>query len=915
MASDRRKTGKKTESARSRRGLRQVPDKGQPNEYDHLRDDINKTWTSWVENNTNTRDLWRRIEQSGLDNALKKLSSSRSELCVISGVSSDEAEHINSVMVEFCEMINCIRLAFVENEKEIFDSDEREKQYLKITCPTILKVWTSYGIFAADFAMKFVSKGWLNSSEHRDLLSSVTEVATSSVKLLIMAVNMDDYHTLDETDDLQKEAIQETLAASKETEELFTNINALGDKHSAVDKLSELLGWMFYGINHISNKVIKVGVEARAPDSSFDDYDALMGSIAEFSKQIQTKWGDPPKEEASPPPQQVQEKKQSKDIKIEEPPEDKKTKEKYLDILLKYNEAYCKFADEAWKSKRLPSITGSGGVQIKYRTECYSQIGKLRVDACAMTQRKDQLDSLELTDDYILHSDIFVISPDALGCTQEVTVYLPLLDFKPEEGAEIYLNLKSEGKWQEIKNPEIVQDDEKNFLVFNTMSCEAFTAMSYSPPDSIPVTPKGANYVCPDNGKLEVIIPENCFNSDITIAIKVEQFNRTEEDNMLAGIVNASDVVHLAYLSKGPEMSKPVTINLPLYDDEDDKDTELVVARCNETEVQILDKKQIAVKATDREDVYSVDIKGFWSVAILRIKRIFLNMRETIKREFQVGFGIKQPCYILTFIDDLTRTDEMQTFVMEVVEKDKADAVAEDKLQAKLFEVKKSRSKEILLRRGDQILLHVDGQIRCSEASSEEEQTLCYLQGCSNMVSISTEIKRDPEKMPDAMIFYKQKPKDAALHSVAIVTRDLSELPTDQITARTGMHTSFTESSRVKRVEESAIHILKMESLMSLAREMTFEDGSKLGQQLGVKPEVIKQIQESTEKQPVFGNFQILCNWRGPRARAAMADFLVTSLKAVGKNNYADVVMEVRKHNRGLERTDFKTNGQRKLKA
>lgn len=51
---------------------------------------------------------------------------------------------------------------------------------------------------------------------------------------------------------------------------------------------------------------------------------------------------------------------------------------------------------------------------------------------------------------------------------------------------------------------------------------------------------------------------------------------------------------------------------------------------------------------------------------------------------------------------------------------------------------------------------------------------------------------------------------------------------------------------------------------MSLARELTFEEGSSLGQQLGVKPEMIKQIKESTGKDHVVGNFQILCNWRGP---------------------------------------------------
>ena len=54
-----------------------------------------------------------------------------------------------------------------------------------------------------------------------------------------------------------------------------------------------------------------------------------------------------------------------------------------------------------------------------------------------------------------------------------------------------------------------------------------------------------------------------------------------------------------------------------------------------------------------------------------------------------------------------------------------------------------------------------------------------------------------------------------------------------------------------------------MESLMSLARELTFEEGTSLGQQLGVKPETIKKISQNVEKDHVSGNFQILCSWRG----------------------------------------------------
>lgn len=859
-------------------------------------------------------DLWRRIEQSGLDNALKKLSTSRSELSVISGISSDDAVHYNSVMVELCEMLNCIRLAFVENENEIFDSDEREKRYLKTTCPTILNIWTNYSTFAADFALKFVTNGWLNSSEHRDLLLSVTEVVASSVKLVVMAVNMDNYHSLDDADNLLGDAIQETLSVSKATEEFFATFLTLGEKHAACDKMSELLGWLLFGLNHMSNKVIKVGIEARAPESSFDEYDVLVESLSELTKQIQTKWGDPPKEEA-PPPQPTQEKKSStKETKIEAPPEEKKTKEKYLDTLQKYSEAYAQFSDGAWKDRRLPTITGTGGVQLKYRTECYKEIGKIRVNACAVTKRKELIDSLELTDDHVLHSDLYMIGPGALSCSQEVIICFPLLVAITDEDGEVYLNLKADGKWQKVTSPEIIQEDEQSFITFSTTSCEAFTAMSYCPPETITVTSQGATYTSKDESKIEVVIPENCFTSDVTLTFKSALFDK--RGNEFSGIVRASDCIHIASQSDDAEMKKCVTVHLPMDEDEDDKDTELVVARCNDSEVQVLDKKQIAIKGKEDDGVFTVDIKGFWSVAILRIKRIFLNMREAVKREFLVGFGIKHPCNILTFIDDLSRGEETQTFVMEVVPKADADTVSDAKRQTGLIEILKSRSKDILLKRGEQILLDIDGQMRCSEASSKEEQTLCYIQGCSNVISIATEIKRDPEKMPDAMIFYKQKPSDSTLHSIAIMTRDLSELPTDQISARTGMHSTYSESKRGKQTEESAVHILKMESLMSLARELTFEEGSSLGQQLGVKPEMIKQIKESTEKDPVVGNFQILCSWRGPKARATMADFLVSSLKAVGKISYADLVMEVRKHNRGLERTDFqKTKGKQKVAA
>jgi len=156
-------------------------------------------------------------------------------------------------------------------------------------------------------------------------------------------------------------------------------------------------------------------------------------------------------------------------------------------------------------------------------------------------------------------------------------------------------------------------------------------------------------------------------------------------------------------------------------------------------------------------------------------------MRESVKKEFMVGFGKRVPCQLLTYIDDISRGEETQIFTMEVQDRLNSGIEAETKRQTGIIEVKKSRSKDVFVKRGDLIHIQVDGQMRMTEAMTEEQHLLCYLQGCCNVVSMATEIKRDPEKLPDAMVFYRSKPDNAVLHSVAIMTRDLSELPTGRL--------------------------------------------------------------------------------------------------------------------------------------
>lgn len=64
--------------------------------------------------------------------------------------------------------------------------------------------------------------------------------------------------------------------------------------------------------------------------------------------------------------------------------------------------------------------------------------------------------------------------------------------------------------------------DDQPYLTFKSTGCEAFTAMSYSPSDSMIVGVKGGSYVSEANGKVEIIVPQDCFEDNTTIGIKVQ---------------------------------------------------------------------------------------------------------------------------------------------------------------------------------------------------------------------------------------------------------------------------------------------------------------------------------------------------------------------------------------------------------
>ena len=68
-----------------------------------------------------------------------------------------------------------------------------------------------------------------------------------------------------------------------------------------------------------------------------------------------------------------------------------------------------------------------------------------------MAQRKKLLDSLSLTEDHTIMSEIYVFEPEGLACTKEITVELPLMSLAGSAKDQMVIKVKVDDSWEEIK--------------------------------------------------------------------------------------------------------------------------------------------------------------------------------------------------------------------------------------------------------------------------------------------------------------------------------------------------------------------------------------------------------------------------------------------------------------------------------
>ena len=128
-------------------------------------------------------------------------------------------------------------------------------------------------------------------------------------------------------------------------------------------------------------------------------------------------------------------------------------------------------------------LQNTSRVKIKYRTECYAELGRTSVKPCPMMQRKTLLDKLSLSDNYSISSDIFVFDPDALTCSKEVIIEMPVLEASIPDYGQLIVKIQNNGSWSDIKVFEkvskLIDSKYHTMKVSAAFLCRSFCFMNF----------------------------------------------------------------------------------------------------------------------------------------------------------------------------------------------------------------------------------------------------------------------------------------------------------------------------------------------------------------------------------------------------------------------------------------------------
>lgn len=913
--------------------------------------DIKKIWRS-LEEFSIPSDAWRRVEDFALPSAYRTCTKVKGKMILMDSISTDEASKLSSVFEEFRTVVQYIIGIYMDINATIADDPEQTAKYYEKTCPAILTLWSSCVKLTVDCIIS-LKQHWAESEEYMDLSKTIASTCTTCVKMITVTADIVKFPVPDaQRDSFLECSVDKSAEICPALSKLIDA--AKPDDDGPTDAMMEMITWSLFSLNHVSCYVIKpLLANGHVESKWFKDYtgalekmfDKLQSIKEESSTGVQGRKETPTpsdtnqnaepetKEETKTNDKKVEESskggkkgsvkgKETTETKVEEteappPPPPPQAPE----ILTTLEKEYNKFSEDVLSTGKVTVCIedeSDQNVRLFYRPEIHKELAKCRFGACDMKDRVQWLEEISLSRDQMLVSDIYVISDATLKTTMDVEVEITAV---PPKGAasRVVVKIKKGGAWSILEHFEREVLPEHMRISFKTNELEAVYAYIEELSDEEEIVPEGCTFKSQSNPKVFINFPHGAVQDPTKVLVKFvsaeEQMkerpsSKDSPSDGIIGIVAVSDAVEVCAKDSSLDIQKNILVQLTVDGDDGDdgKDTHIVVIRYRGDQVQVMDKSQCHITKVE-SGVYSVQTRGLWCVGLARIKKIFLNMRDTIKKEFLVMFGKVKMCNICTFIDNTLRDKDrgLTTFWMEIIEKVNIPVAVSERAKQNLIEVKSSRSKDIIIRQSETLNIQLDGQVRVIGAPLTDKYTLTYLENTDNHLQVPLEIKRDQDKPPNASFIFKDVTSGQVCHTVSVPIRDLTELATEDITSRppTKYHDKDNSREELKHRDEAARNVLSHSSLMCLAHALSHAECKRLGTQMGVSTETIQKLWEACEREPINTNFRILCEWRGKSVRSSMVDFLINSLRTMGLFNQAEVVEKVSKLCRGFVEEDF----------
>ncbi|XP_052806587.1 uncharacterized protein LOC128235830 [Mya arenaria] len=598
-------------------------------------------------------------------------------------------------------------------------------------------------------------------------------------------------------------------------------------------------------------------------------------------------------------------------------------------------------------------------------TDVLGEVAHSDVSRCPIEKRPLVLSGLELDEGSSFVSDVFMQSGATFNPSQKVTIRMPFSGALFPSGAMIKIKLKIGEEWydtpgirvlgkpaNECDLPEGVAKvnmksakgqkkvkpapPQEDMIEFSAKFHTAFVATLEYMSQIREIVPAGTTYICPEDDRIRVSFPEDCLAHPSHMGFKLIQLNRQRMfdykeqcPTLCRNILAMSDILKV-YHDEDIILQQPVMLHMPIPNDIDDCESELVIFRSRDDgELELIPKKT-AMLCPSTQNCYTFQIQSFSGIAIGKVKKKNLRKnRAAVIEEYEIYIEDAFVCNILTFMDKgLLHVGLVKVFV-EIVERRFVKKALRRRAKEGLFEVPGSRSPNIKLRNEDIVCIEMEGNIQRMKEIPLENYFIVFLSSArDNYRSFPVEPRKDPENRAYGLLnFYKDNEEEQQfLHSSHIDANKYMLGVLDRAKTHHGGRdrgpgvmsprslggswttsrpaTTSAKESRSFRAIFDSVPVLSHQSMLVLCTYIKTDTVQNVAYELNVPYDHVLQTKLSGQPS-VMINFNILWHWRGDKGSRHKVQELIDAFRLCGQAHIAQKIMDAGNAKRPLTRDDF----------